>query len=169
MPTIHHLACVDGTISMGQGTVIYQFATVVRGAVLGEECSVAPGAVFDGSRAGNRVRIGINAAMGPGFDLHDDVFIGPNVTLANDAWPRADKTGFEPEAFDGTRFAVIVKQGASIGANSVVLPGVVIGRNAMVAAGSTVTDDVPDNHLWKDGDLMEIIGDPQRMRFADGA
>ena len=166
VPRIHQLACVDSTVKIGAGTVIHQFATVVRGARLGKNCSVSPGAVFDGSHAGDRVRIGINAAMGPGFLIEDDVFIGPNVTLANDAWPRAHKHGFNPEAFDGSRYAVIVKRGASIGANSVILPGVVIGRDAMVAAGSVVTTNVPERHLWCASDVRPIEKEPQRMRFA---
>ena len=104
--------------------------------------------------------------QGPGFKIGSDVFIGPNVTLANDAWPQAKKDGYEPEAFDGTRWAVIVEDGVSIGANAVILPGVRIGKGAMIAAGSVVTRNVPPGALWKRDRFWPVFSRPKRMRFA---
>jgi acetyltransferase-like isoleucine patch superfamily enzyme len=105
--------------------------------------------------------------MGPGFWIGDRVFIGPNVTLCNDAWPWADKAGYEPELFDGTQWAVIVESGASIGAGAVVLPGVRIGANAMIGAGAVVFHSVPANHVLSvTGEARLIKGAPRRMKFA---
>lgn len=163
---IHPLAYVEVGVRIGMGSVIRQFASVTGGTVLGEDCSVSPGAMLHGPVFGDRCRISGGVMMGPGFLIGDDVFIGPNVTLANDCWPTADKTGYEPAAFDGTRWAVIVEDGASIGANAVVMPGVRIGAGAMVGAGEKVTRDVPAGMLWKNGLAVEVKRQPKRMRFS---
>jgi UDP-2-acetamido-3-amino-2,3-dideoxy-glucuronate N-acetyltransferase len=103
--------------------------------------------------------------MGPGFVIGDDVFIGPNVTLCNDAWPRASKIGYDVESL-ATRPAVVVHNGASIGANAVILAGVTIGANAMIAAGSVVHADVPAGMLWINGGYRMQSYDGERMRYA---
>ena len=71
-----------------------------------------------------------------GVTIEDDVFIGPNVTFTNDVYPKAQG--------DWKLVETHVKKGASIGANSVIVPGVTIGEGALVGAGSVVTKDVPD-------------------------
>lgn len=164
---IHRLALVEGS-RVGARSAIWQFASVIRGAVVGEDCNIASGACLDGSQIGDRCILGHNVAMGPGFRVFDDVFIGPNVTLCNDAWPRALKDGFDVSRFNPVTYAVIIESGASIGANSVILPGVRIGWNAMIAAGSVVTKDVPARGLWKDRSLIgSIERERPRMRFAN--
>ena len=96
--------------------------------------------------------------MGPGFRLGDDVFVGPGVVLCNDLWPRADKTGWDAEMLrDGRCVTVKVGNRASIGANAVILPGVNIGEDCMIAAGAVCGRDVPAGHLFKrDGSIVEI-------------
>jgi UDP-2-acetamido-3-amino-2,3-dideoxy-glucuronate N-acetyltransferase len=163
---IHPKAHVERA-TVGARTRVWQFASVIRGAVVGEDCNVATGACLDGSQIGDRCILGHNVAMGPGFLVFDDVFIGPNVTLCNDAWPRTAKEGFDVERFSPVNYAIIIESRASIGANCAILPGVRIGFNAMVAAGSVVTRDVPAGHLWKDRQLIGEIGrERTRMRFA---
>lgn len=164
---IHRLALVEGA-RVGARSAVWQFASVIRGAVLGDDCNVATGACIDGSQLGDRCIIGHNVAMGPGFRIFDDVFIGPQVTFANDAWPRSAKGDFDASRFNPVTYAVIVESGASIGANSVILPGVRIGFGAMIAAGSIVTKDVPARWLWKGRELIEkIVRERPRMRFAN--
>lgn len=166
---IHPYAIVDSDCEIGAGTIIRQFASVTRGAKLGRDCRVAPGACFDGSVAGDRVVLLHNLAAGPGFLLRDDVFIGPNVTLCNDHWPRANKAGFHPERFDGATWAIIIDEGASVGAGATVLAGVHIGAGAMIPAGSVVNKDVPAQHIWLSNGTCFPIGDESqkaRMRFA---
>lgn len=163
---IHERALVDETVSIGAGSKVWQFASVTRGTVLGEGCTVAPFALLDGARFGDRCIVSMHAALGVGFELGDDVFVGPSVTFANDAWPRTHKTGWDAQALRDGGVCVRVGNGASIGANSVILPGVVIGERAMIAAGSVVSRDVPADHLFKrSGDLTPIIGEPRRMRL----
>lgn len=173
--TAHPTAIIDDDCRIGEGTIIRQFASITRGAVLGKDCRVAPGVCFDGSRAGDRVVLLHNLAAGPGFWLKDDVFIGPNCTLCNDAWPRADKGGFDADAFDGgwegSKWAVIIDEGASVGAGSTVLAGVHIGAGAMIPAGSVVHKDVPAHHILLSNGTCFPIGDEaeklkKRMRFS---
>lgn len=154
---IHPLAHVSDS-SLGARTKVWQFASITRDTVLGEDCSVAPFALLDGPKIGDRTIISMHAAIGPGFVIGSDVFVGPSVTFANDAWPRADKTGFDADALrDGSLVAIRVGDGASIGANAVILPGVRLGEGCMIAAGAVVTCDVPAGHLFtRDRDLVEI-------------
>ncbi len=166
---IHPKAEVHRDVTIGARTKIWQFASLLRGAVLGDDCTMASGACFDGSRAGNRVILCHNLAAGPGFLLGDDVFIGPNVTLCNDAWPRTMKEGFDPKRFNGEGWAIVIENGAAIGANSVVLPGVRIGQGAMIAAGSVCDRDVPAGMLFAAGKMRSIPRDAPRMRFAPAA
>ena len=77
-----------------------------------------------------------------GIEIEDDVFIGPNVTFCNDRYPKSGNKNFKLEK-------VIVKKGASIGANATILPGVTIGENSLVAAGAVVTKDVENNIVYK--------------------
>lgn len=141
---------------------VWQFASVIRGAVLGEHCVIGACAIVDGARLGVGVRVGHGASVHPGAVLGDDVFVGPGAVICNDAWPRTHKLGWSmPE-----RPVVIVEDGASIGANATVLPGVRIGRHAMVAAGSVVTCDVPDNHVFlHKGSIRRIVSEPERLRY----
>ncbi len=165
---IHEKAHTDDSVTIGSGCRVWQFASIVRGTVLGDECSVAPGAVLDGPVFGDRCVININVAMGPGFWIGNDCHIGPGVVLCNDAFPLAVKEGFKPELFDGSRWAVILEDGVSIGANAVILPGVRVGAGAMVAGGAVCCCDVPAGHLYvSKNDIRPLRVDlSRRMRFA---
>lgn len=104
--------------------------------------------------------------MGPGFKLGRGVFVGPNAVLCNDAWPRAHKDGYRADLLAAGHYCVIVEDGASIGASAVVLPGVRIGAGAMIAAGETVTGDVPPGHLYRGGVSRKFHREAERMRWA---
>lgn len=167
----HPKAEVHDDCKIGDGTRIWQFASVLRGAVIGRDCNIASGACVDGSTLGDRVIVSHNLAMGPGFLVGNDVFIAPNVTFCNDAWPRAHKRGFSVDAYTNGQWAVIVEAGATIGSGAVILPGVRIGHHAMIAANATVQCDVPANTLYVSKDDMRPIRDEEakltrRVRFA---
>lgn len=149
MALIHPKAHVDKSVRLGAGTKVWQFASITRGTIMGRDCSVSPFAMLDGSVYGDRVIISAGVAMGAGFQVGNNVFIGPNVTFCNDLWPAASKDGYDDVALRSEdRFAVIVEDGAAIGAGAVILPGVRIGRGAVVAAGAVVHADVPDGMVW---------------------
>lgn len=165
---IHPLALVEGA-TVGARTKVWQFASVIRGTRLGEDCNVASCATLDGPWFGDRCIISQGVAMGPGFLVGDDVFIGPNVTICNDRWPATSKDDFFPELLRGDFVTVHIKDNACIGANAVVLPGVTIGKSAVVAAGAVASVNVPDNHLLqRNGDLVKIKPEwrAKRMRQA---
>lgn len=168
---VHEKAHVDAdSITLGARTKVWQFASITRGTIMGEDCSVSPFAMLDGSIYGDRVLISAGVACGAGFKVGNDVFLGPNCCLANDMWPQSHKIGYDDEKLrSGKEFAVIIEDGVSIGASAVILPGIRIGKNAAVAAGSVVTRNVPDWNLWRrNGYLSSIPQDSSglRMRWA---
>ena len=97
--------------------------------------------------------------------LEDDVFVGPDVTFSNDPRPRS---GRHVAAYPRT----LVREGASLGAGAILLPGVTVGRFAMVGAGSLVTRDVADFALVY-GSPAQVHGYVCRcgstLRFENGA
>jgi UDP-2-acetamido-3-amino-2,3-dideoxy-glucuronate N-acetyltransferase len=98
---------------------------------------------------GDHVTVKCGVQLWNGVTLEDHVFVGPNVTFTNDLYPRSHVYPEWPER-------TLVRSGASIGANTTILCGVTIGRDAMIGAGSVVTKDVPDGELW--------FGNPARRR-----
>jgi UDP-2-acetamido-3-amino-2,3-dideoxy-glucuronate N-acetyltransferase len=142
---------------------VWQFASVVRGAKLGEDCTVASCAIVDGATLGDRCLIGHGASVHPGARVGNDVFIGPGAVICNDAWPRAHKRGF-----DASVTSVIIEDGASIGANAVVIAGVRIGAGAMVAAGFVAARDVPARFLLGPNGLHPITDEEARCEARNG-
>ena len=157
--------------SIGAGTRIYQFSTVVMGTIIGRDCTIGACVTLTGPVIGNRCKVSSGVVMGPGFLIGDDVFIGPNVVLANDLWPATDTGGYDDDMLRArSAFCVVVEDGAAIGANAVILPGVRIGAGAVVAACSRVTRDVPPNGVWnaENGYIAQKPADwrQRRMRYA---
>jgi len=127
------------TESVGDGTRIWAFAHVLRGATIGRDCNICDHVfIEDQVVVGDRVTVKSGVQLWNGLVVEDDVFIGPNVTFANDRFPRS-------KHYQARVPITCIRKGASIGAGATILPGVTIGRNAMVGAGSVVTSDVqPD-------------------------
>lgn len=88
---------------------------------------------------GNRVRIGAFAFLCEGVTIEDNCFIGPRFTATNDKYPPSGKDQWKP---------ILIKKGARIGSAVTVLPGVVIGENALVGAGSVVSKSIPAGETW---------------------
>lgn len=165
---IHNTAIVSEDSVLGMHHRIYQYASVVRGCKIATNVSVGPYALLDGVTVGHGSTIGSHCALFPGTVIEEECFIGPHVTICNDDWPRTHKEGWDIHAFRLLP-CVLVKIGASIGAGAVIRPGVTIGYNAMIAAGSTVTRDVPPEHLWINGECVPIDEDDRittRIRHA---
>jgi acetyltransferase-like isoleucine patch superfamily enzyme len=166
---IHPKAHVEGS-EIGPGCKVWQFATITRGTRLGKGCSVAPFALLDGAEFGDRCVISMHVAIGAGFVIGDDCFIGPNVVFANDAWPSADKAGWDYDALaSGQLVTIRIGNRVSIGANAVILPGVTLGDSCFIGAGAVCGVNVPAGHLFKrDGSIVEInpAWTKRRMRAA---
>jgi UDP-2-acetamido-3-amino-2,3-dideoxy-glucuronate N-acetyltransferase len=124
---------------VGDGTRIWAFAHVMRGAVVGTECNVGDHAFVEaGAVVGDRVTIKNGVAIWDRVTIGDDVFVGHNVTFINDRHPSADgaRTG------DWTLEKVVVGDRVSIGSSAVIMCGVTIGDGARIGAGAVVTKDV---------------------------
>lgn len=134
---------------IGEKSRIWAFAHVLPNAILGSECNICDGVFIENDVVvGDRVTIKCGVQLWDGLTVEDDVFIGPNVTFTNDPFPRSKVF---PEKFLRT----IVRKGASLGANSTILPGLEIGSSAMIGAGSVVTHSVPPNAI--------AVGNPARI------
>lgn len=154
---IHEKAHV-GDAWIGARSRVWQFASVIRAAVIGEDCNIGSCAIVDAARVGKGSTIGHGVSLNPGVVLFDNVFVGPNVTFCNDIWPRTLKGDFDIERLlTGDLVTTRVESGVSIGAGVTVLPGLTIGADAMIAAGATVDRDVPSANLFgRDGSIIPI-------------
>jgi acetyltransferase-like isoleucine patch superfamily enzyme len=154
---VHPTAEVSARAVIGEGTQIWNEAQVREDVRIGRNCIIGKGVYIDkGVTIGDNVKIQNRASIYRGTTIEDGVFIGPHVCLTNDKVPRAITVegNLKGEA-DWEVGEILVKRGASIGAGTVVLPKVVIGRFGMVGAASVVTKDVPDHAL--------VLGNPARL------
>ncbi len=138
---IHTLADVQ-TKNIGDNTNIWQFCVVLKGAKIGNNCNINAQVLIENDvMIGDNVTVKSGVQIWDGITLEDNVFIGPNVTFTNDFLPRSKQY---PKEFLKT----VIKEGASIGANSTIVGGIEIGKYAMIGAGSVVTKDVGVQELW---------------------
>jgi UDP-2-acetamido-3-amino-2,3-dideoxy-glucuronate N-acetyltransferase len=136
---------------IGSNTRIWAFVHILPKAIIGANCNICDHVYIENDVIlGDRVTVKCGVQLWDGIRLEDDVFVGPNATFTNDSFPRSKKY---PQQFEIT----VVRQGASIGANATLLPGLVIGQHAMVGAGSVVTRDVPP-HAVVTGNPARIVG-----------
>ena len=142
MPAIHPLSDVQSP-HIGAGTRIWQFCVVMPEARIGSGCNICAQVFIENDVViGDRVTVKCGVQIWDGLRIGDEVFIGPNVTFTNDPFPRSQR---RPAKYSVTT----IHHGASIGANATILPGISIGRGAMIAAGSVVTRDVPPSAVVK--------------------
>ena len=154
---VENTTIVSKDASIGKNTKVWHFTQIREHAKIGDNCIIGKNCYIDHHvKIGNNVKIQNNSSIYHMAIIGDGVFIGPHVILTNDKAPRAitpdGKLKTEKEWEAGK---IIVKKGASIGAGSVVLPGVVVGEFAMIGASSVVTKDVPDFAL--------VYGNPARV------
>ena len=136
---VHESSYVDDGVTIGKDTKIWHFCHVQKGAVIGERCSLGQNVnIGNNVRIGNGVRIQNNVSVYEGVELEDNVFCGPSCVFTNVTIPRS------AYPVHGVYKRTLVKQGASLGANSTIVCGHTVGRYAMIAAGAVVTRDVPD-------------------------
>lgn len=147
---IHETADVQST-DIGIGTTVWQTSVVLAGAKIGKDVNINSHCFVENDVViGDRCTLKFGVALWDGITLGDDVFVGPNATFTNDAFPRSKH---QPDEFARTT----VLDGASIGAGAVILPGITIGTGAMIGAGAVVTRDVPRYAIVK-GSPARITG-----------
>ncbi|HEA3124822.1 MULTISPECIES: acyltransferase [Aeromonas] len=145
---IHPLSDVQ-TSNIGEGTRVWQFAVVLKDAQIGRDCNICAHTLIESDvTIGNNVTVKSGVYIWDGTRISNNVFIGPNVTFTNDKMPRSK---VYPDEF----LKIIINEYASIGANTTLLPGITIGKHAMIGAGSVVTKDVPDYAI--------VVGNPAKI------
>ncbi|MCB0750895.1 MAG: N-acetyltransferase [Ignavibacteriae bacterium] len=150
---INSHAVVDDNVEIGEGTKIWHFSHVQSGAKIGKKCVLGQNVnIANNVVIGDYVKIQNNVSVYEGVTLEDYVFCGPSMVFTNILDPRSKY----PQV--GAQFYIktLVKEGASLGANSTIICGHTIGRFAFVGAGSVVTKDVPDFAL--------VVGNPARIK-----
>lgn len=154
---VHPTATVEDGAILESGARIWHEAHIREGALIGANCIIGKGAFVDtGVRLGANCKVQNYALLYHGCTLGDGVFVGPAAILTNDPRPRAiTPQGLLKRASDWECGEIIVEEGASIGAGAIVLPGVRIGRFALIGAGAVVTHDLPPHAL--------VLGNPARQ------
>jgi acetyltransferase-like isoleucine patch superfamily enzyme len=154
-----HPTALVGSAEIGAGTRVWAFSNVLAGARVGRNCNIGDHCYVEGGAVvGDDVTIKNGNAIWEGVTLEDGVFVGPGVLFTNDLYPRSPRLHEAARRYEGRDWLVRtrVRRGASLGAGAVVICGVVVGEYALVAAGSTVTSDVPAHAL--------VAGSPARQR-----
>jgi len=148
---IHPTAIIDAGAQIGEGTRIWHFSHVMPRAVIGSNCNIGQNVFVDNDAiVGNGVKIQNNVSVYNGVVLEDGVFVGPSAVFTNVINPRSfieRKTEFKN---------ILVKKGATIGANATIVCGINIGEYALIGAGAVVTKDVPAYGL--------MMGNPARQK-----
>ena len=133
---------------LGEGTKVWNFATVEDNVVTGRDCVIGSNAwIGRGTIMGDNVRVQHGVFIARNSVLGSDIFLGPYAILCDDARPKAGNTAYKAEP-------PVLEDGCSLGAGCIILPGVRIGKGATVGAGAIVTKDVEPNTL--------VVGNPAR-------
>ena len=149
---VHESSYVDDDVTIGEGTKIWHFCHIQRGARIGKNCSFGQNVnIGNNVRIGDSVKIQNNVSVYEGVEIEDGVFCGPSCVFTNDLTPRA----LYPKGRANYK-KTLVKKGASIGANATIVCGHTVGAWALVGAGAVVASDVPAHAL--------MLGVPARQQ-----
>ena len=147
---VHESSYVDEGCEIGEGSKVWHFSHVMSGARIGKRCNIGQNVVVSPQVViGDNVKIQNNVSIYTGVVLEDDVFCGPSMVFTNVINPRSHVS--RKDEYKTT----LVKQGASLGANTTIVCGHTIGRFAFIGAGAVVTKDIPDYAL--------VVGNPGRI------
>jgi UDP-2-acetamido-3-amino-2,3-dideoxy-glucuronate N-acetyltransferase len=135
--SIHPSAIVDEGARVGAGSRVWHFVHISAGARIGERCSFGQG-VYVGNdvEIGNNVKVQNNVSVYDAVTIEDDVFCGPSMVFTNVYNPRSAVV--RKNEYRRT----LIRQGATLGANSTIVCGITVGQYAFVAAGAVVNRDV---------------------------
>ncbi len=154
MNRFHKTADISPKSKIGTGTIIWNEAQVREKVAIGNNCVLGKGVYIDKDcRIGNQVKIQNYSSLFRSTIVEDFVFIGPYVCFTNDKYPRSSTIDNVLKTdSDWEHYTTTVQKGASLGAGVIVLPGITIGKYAMIGAGSVVVKDVEEQTL--------VIGNP---------
>ncbi len=144
---VHPAALVE-TDRIGQGTRVWAYAHLLRGCEVGRDCNIGDHCFIEGGVCvGSGVTLKNGTVLWEGVTIEDEVFVGPGVVFTNDLHPRSPRMGLVQRRYaikEKWLTKTLVRRGASLGAGSVILSSLTIGRFALIAAGAVVTKNVPD-------------------------
>ena len=141
---VHESSYVDNDCIIGKDTKIWHFSHIQSNTKIGFSCSIGQNVnIGNNVKVGNFVKIQNNVSVYEGVELEDYVFCGPSMVFTNVLNPRCKYPQRGSEFYNKT----LVKEGASIGANTTIVCGNTIGKHAFIAAGAVITKDVPDYSL----------------------
>lgn len=147
----HPTALVHEEANIGDGTRVWAHTNIQAGAMIGKGCNICDGSFVEkGAIVGNHVTVKHYVSIFDGVTIEDDVFVGSNIAFINDRRPRSNRK--DQWILEKT----LVKKGATLGTNAVIMCGLTIGEYAMVGAGSVVTKDVPAYAL--------VVGNPAKIK-----
>lgn len=155
---IHSTAEISSGTTLGKNVALWHYVQVREGVSIGDNTTLGKNVYVDKNVViGANCKIQNNCSVYQGVTIESGVFVGPHCVFTNDKMPRAiNSDGTLKQQTDWQVEKTLVKEGASLGARAVVLPGLTIGRFALVGAGSVVTKDVPDYGL--------VYGSPARLQ-----
>lgn len=149
---VHESSYIDDDVEIGDGTKIWHFSHVQKGARIGKNCVLGQNVnVGTNVVIGNFVKIQNNVSVYEGVELEDYVFCGPSMVFTNIIDPRSKY----PQVGSQYYIKTLVKQGASLGANCTIVCGHTVGKFAFIGAGAVVTKDIPDYAL--------VVGNPAKQ------
>ena len=148
MPEIIHPFADVQSNTIGEGTRIWQYAIVLKGAKIGKGCNICAQTFIENDVVvGDNVTVKCGVQLWDGLRIGNNVFIGPNVTFTNDKYPKSGNKDYDC-------LQTIVEDDVSIGANATILPGVRLGNGCVIGAGAVVTKDVKPRST--------VVGNPAR-------
>lgn len=153
MPVRSRFSSIFTDVTIGKGTRVGQFVLIRSNTRIGEGCTIGSYVDIEGDVViGNNVSLQSACYITRGVIIEDEVFFGPRVTTMNDK-----RICYRRPSLSFVRDAPRIQRAARVGGGSMLLPGVTIGANALVGAGSVVTVDVPDGAIVS-GNPARIVG-----------
>jgi UDP-2-acetamido-3-amino-2,3-dideoxy-glucuronate N-acetyltransferase len=143
---MHHITSeVDEGALIGTNSKIWHWTHITKSAKIGENCNVGQCCYIAGE-LGNGCKIGNGVNVWLGVKCANNVFVAPSVVFTNDINPRC------AHSKGGEYVETIVEEHATIGANSTIRCGIIIGKQSLIGCGAVVTKDVPPYHI--------VVGNP---------
>ena len=140
---IHESSYIDDDVEIGEGTKIWHFCHLQRGARIGKHCSLGQNVnVSNHVKVGDGCKLQYNVSLYQGVALEEYLVCGTSCVVRKALPPRAKYT----KGIAGYH-KTLVREGASIGANATIVCGHTVGKWALIGAGAVVATNVPDHAL----------------------